>query len=222
MEEPRFPGFDVLDQAGTWDRVTASVVTQRLRPPTDLRFFGPAEEAIARPLLDLLVGQQDDRIVPLVELVDARLAAGSTDGWRYEDLPEDATAWRATLAVLDDDARLRHGKGFAACTVVEQMALVQHVQDAGSGPWHGWPADRVWSLWTRYACTAFYSHPSAWNEIGFGGPAYPRGYKNRGLDRREPWEVADARPTLPDHRPEADRGSDDPARPDVAQVGEVR
>ena len=40
----------------------------------------------------------------------------------------------------------------------------------------------------RYACTAFYSHPWAWNEIGFGGPAYPRGYKNIGLDRREPWE----------------------------------
>jgi hypothetical protein len=44
-------------------------------------------------------------------------------------------------------------------------------------------------MWIRYACVAYYSHPSAWNEIGFGGPAYPRGYKNLGLDRREPWEV---------------------------------
>jgi len=32
---------------------------------------------------------------------------------------------------------------------------------------------------------------TAWNEIGFGGPAYPRGYKNIGIDAREPWEVAD-------------------------------
>jgi hypothetical protein len=52
----------------------------------------------------------------------------------------------------------------------------------------------VWSLWTRYACTAFYSHPAAWNEIGFAGPAYPRGYKNTGVDRREPFEVRDAQP----------------------------
>ena len=51
------------------------------------------------------------------------------------------------------------------------------------------PAKHVWSLWTRYACAAFYSHPWAWNEIGFGGPAYPRGYKNIGVDEREPWEV---------------------------------
>jgi hypothetical protein len=41
----------------------------------------------------------------------------------------------------------------------------------------------------RYACAAFYSHPWAWNEIGFGGPAYPRGYENIGLDKREHWEV---------------------------------
>ena len=43
----------------------------------------------------------------------------------------------------------------------------------------------------RYACGAFYSHPWAWNEIGFGGPAYPRGYKHLALDGREPWEVAE-------------------------------
>ena len=74
------------------------------------------------------------------------------------------------------------------------------MQDLGSARWHGLPAQHVWSLWTRYACTAFYSHPTAWTEIGFAGPAYPRGYKNAGLDRREPFEVPDARP------------GDDPAR----------
>ncbi|MDM4723605.1 hypothetical protein QTQ03_30055 [Micromonospora sp. WMMA1363] len=50
------------------------------------------------------------------------------------------------------------------------------------------------SLWTRYACTAFYAHPDAWSEMGFPGPAYPRGYKNTGVDRREPFEVVDTRP----------------------------
>jgi hypothetical protein len=51
----------------------------------------------------------------------------------------------------------------------------------------------------RYACSAFYSHPWAWNEIGFGGPAYPRGYKYLALGAREPWEVPerDARDPVP-------------------------
>jgi hypothetical protein len=36
---------------------------------------------------------------------------------------------------------------------------------------------------------AFYSHPWAWNEIGFGGPAYPRGYARLGPGQREHWEA---------------------------------
>ncbi len=53
------------------------------------------------------------------------------------------------------------------------------------------PAEHVWNLWIRYATTAFYSHPWAWNEIGFGGPSYPRGYGALGNGQREHWEVAD-------------------------------
>jgi hypothetical protein len=125
-------------------------------------------------------------------MVDARLAAGETDGWRYEDMPEDAQAWRDTLGYLDDDAKLHYGTTFAGASRAGQMALIQAVQDRGSQDWHGLPAGHVWSLWTRYACAAFYSHPWAWNEIGFGGPAYPRGYKNVGVDAREPFEIRDA------------------------------
>ena len=41
---------------------------------------------------------------------------------------------------------------------------------------------------------AYYSHPTAWNEIGFGGPASPRGYVRMGYDKRDDWEPAEARP----------------------------
>ena len=36
---------------------------------------------------------------------------------------------------------------------------------------------------------AYYAHPSAWNEIGFGGPASPRGYVRMDFNRRDPWEA---------------------------------
>ena len=129
-----------------------------------------------------------------MEMIDARLADGQTDGWRYEDMPEDGRAWRDTLAHLDSDAKERFGAGFAYCDGSEQAAIVQAVQDLGSRDWHGLPAGHVWSLWTRYACTALYAHPAAWDEVGFPGPAYPRGYKNIGVDAREPFEVRDAKP----------------------------
>jgi hypothetical protein len=190
----RFPGFDAAAQARHWDPVTAGVVQARLAIPADIRFFTPAQEAIATALCDHLLGQAGDPLVPVVAMIDARLAEQQTDGWRYADMPEDGQAWRDSLAGLDADASAKFGSGFARCAAADQQAVIQAVQDLGSGSWHDLNAGHVWSLWTRYACTAFYAHPAAWNEIGFPGPAYPRGYKHAGVDAREPFEVADARP----------------------------
>lgn len=184
--DPRFPGFDALAQQRHWDPVTAGVVLERVSNVRDFRFFTPDEQAIATVLCDRLLGQSGDARIPIAAMIDARLAEAQTDGWRYADMPEDGQAWRDTLAALRED-------GFASAGEKEQDALIQAVQDA-DGDWHGLPAARVWSLWTRYACTAFYAHPDVWSEMGFPGPAYPRGYKNSGVDRREPFEVRDAQP----------------------------
>jgi Gluconate 2-dehydrogenase subunit 3 len=190
----RFPSFDPVGQSAHWDLVTAGVVLARLGSPADFRFFTPAEQAIATALCDLLLDQSGDARVPVAQSVDSRLAEQETDGWRFDDMPEDGQAWRACLSFLDDDARQKCGRAFADCAESDQRELVQAVQDTGSGDWHGLTAAHVWSLWTRYACTAFYAHPAAWAEMGFPGPAYPRGYKNPGVDGREPFEVRDQAP----------------------------
>jgi hypothetical protein len=196
----RFPGFDPVDQSEHWDPVTAGVVLARLSSPPSFRFFTPGEQAVATALCDRLLDQSSEPRVPVAQFIDSRLAEQETDGWLYDDMPEDAQAWRACLGFLTEDAQAKFGAPFADCGESDQHELIQAVQDLGSGDWHGLNAAHVWSLWTRYACTAFYAHPGAWSEIGFPGPAYPRGYKNPGVDGREPFEVRDARP------------SDDPAR----------
>jgi Gluconate 2-dehydrogenase subunit 3 len=119
----RFPGFDVLDQAPHWDQVMAEVVAARSGPFPELKFFTPAEQACAAALLNLLTGQDEPEEglgVPVLELIDARLAAGETDGWRYDDMPEDGQAWRDTLAYLDADAARRGGSTFADATEEDQ------------------------------------------------------------------------------------------------------
>jgi Gluconate 2-dehydrogenase subunit 3 len=188
----RYPGYDVLGQAPTWDPVTKGVVLRRLGPTPPVRFFTVQEEAVARPMLDRLLAQDEEPRIPVFEQIDARLAEQETDGWHYEDLPPDGEAWRASLAALSSDARERFGRGFAELGERQQKDLLEAVRTAKQ--WHGLPAGRVWNLWIRYAVTAFYSHPWSWNEIGFGGPAYPRGYKNIDLDGLEPWEHQEAEP----------------------------
>ena len=185
-----FPGFDVMSRARAWDPVTRALVEERIAAGPPLHFFAPAEQDTAGALLDRLLAQDAEPKVPLLALIDARLLAGETDGWHYDDMPEDGDAWRHTLHALDEDAA-RHAAGatFATLSRAAQIELLERVRTAET--WHGLPAGRVWSMWMRYACAAFYSHPLAWNEIGFGGPAYPTGYKNLGVDGREAWEVAE-------------------------------
>jgi len=189
-DQGRFPGFDVVGEVEHWDAATAGVVLARLTPQPPIRFFNLAEEATGRALFDQLLDQRGEPRVPVLEMVDARLAEEATDGFRYADMPEDGEAFRRSLAALDSDADQAFGERFALLEWHDQTDLLQAVHDI-KDDWHGLPAGEVWDLWTRYACTAFYSHPWAWNEIGYGGPAYPRGYKNIGIDAREPWEVAD-------------------------------
>ncbi|GAA4983435.1 gluconate 2-dehydrogenase subunit 3 family protein [Kitasatospora paranensis] len=158
----RVPDFDVLDQSDAWDPASAATVYERLRLQPDLRFFTTTEEACAGALLDLLLAQDgppQHPKVPVLQMVDARLAENRTDGWRHRDMPEDGDAWRATLRGLDEDADDQHTAPFAACTAERQRSLVQAVPDLQGDDWHGMPAGHVWSLWTRYACTAFYAHP---------------------------------------------------------------
>lgn len=203
----RYPGFDVMSQAPHWDAATRRVIDKRLQPPGPMEFFTVHEARTVRELVTALLDQSDDEHerIPVTNMIDARLAADKTDGWRYADLPEDREAWRQSLAALDADSHGRFGAPFADVTRDRREALLQDVLEADR--WQGFPVTELWSLWTRYACSAFYSHPSAWNEIGFGGPAYPRGYKNLGLDAREPFEVRDVRPGQdPAREPARDRG----------------
>ena len=179
--EQRFPGYDVTAREGDWDATTSAVVLRRLEPPEPTRFFGKSEEAIVRQLLDRLLAQDNDPRVPVFEVIDQRLADRQGDGYRYEDMPEDPEAWRRSVAALESDAHAAVGICFADLDPQGQRDIIERVRLC-EGEWHGLPAKRVFSLWMRYACGAFYAHPWAWNEIGFGGPAYPTGYKHLALD----------------------------------------
>lgn len=192
----RFTGFDVLREAGTWDAETAGVVLGRLRASGDLRFFTSQDAGIARCLLDRLLAQDDEPRIPVLEDIDRRLADGDGDGWRHEEMPEDPEAWHRSLVELDRLAQHRTGGGFCELDRRRQDDLIEHIRTADR--LGDMPAAWVWNLWMRYALAAFYAHPWSWNEIGFGGPAYPRGYKSLGLDALEPWERRESRPRDPE------------------------
>jgi hypothetical protein len=192
----RYPDFDVFDAADTWDEATTRVVTARLHFDDPLRFFAPEEVPTLRAFCDVAMAQDAEPRVPVAEMVDEKLAAGRLDGFQYADMPDDRDTWHLVLAGLDETAESRYGRPtFSACDPEGQEAIVGDLAEGklSGGSFGKLNVKRAWSVCMRMILAAFYAHPWALNEIGFGGPAYPRGYMRLGpLSTLEPFEKSGA------------------------------
>jgi hypothetical protein len=190
----RYPDYNVLDEADHWDAVTRQVVMERVENVPPVKFFTQPEAATLSAFFDTVLAQDREPRIPVLAMIDAKIFSGKREGYRYDDMPDDGEALRRVAAGLDAAAR-QHG----AADFVVASGEVRHavVQAFANGELHGevWdelPCSHAWAVIMREALSAFYSHPWAWNEIGFGGPAYPRGYARFGKGQREEWEGAPA------------------------------
>jgi hypothetical protein len=189
----RYGDYDVLTQADHWDEVTREVVLARVGDPGPLRFFDEAQARTLQAFLDVVLAQDYEPRVPLLAMVDAKLADGKLDGFRYAEMPDDRETWRQLARGLDQSCFPAGGGGFADATEPVRRGVVEGLS-AGTlrgGVWERLPPSLVWQVVMRAALSEFYSHPWAWNEIGFGGPAYPRGYARLSAGQRESWEHAE-------------------------------
>jgi hypothetical protein len=207
----RYPDYDVLEQAGHWDDVTREVVLGRVEKVPPLRFFSVREATTLSVLCDLLTAQDGEPRIPLINFVDEKYHEGKLDGFQFHDMPDDRDTWRLVARGLDEEAQARGGaETFAAASAQAQHGIVS---DFAEGKLHSQAmrqlnVDRAFSVVMRATLAAYYSHPWAWNEIGFGGPAYPRGYSRFGSPHlqaaeREAWEGQEAYDEDPvTHQPE--------------------
>ena len=189
----RYPNYDVFDAVDTWDAATRAVIETRMRlAGATLRFFTVEEEPTLRAFCDTALAQDSEPRVPVAEFVDDKLAAGRLDGYQYADMPDDRDTWRLVLRGLDEVARARYGKAdFADAEQDTRNAIVEDFSHArlSGGAWEQLNVERAWTVVMHAILTGFYSHPWAWNEIGFGGPAYPRGFMRLGpISTLEPFE----------------------------------
>jgi hypothetical protein len=186
----RYPDYNVLDETRHWDEETRRVVLSRVEEVPPLRFFTAPEAVTLGAFCDAVMAQDREPKIPVLNMVDAKLFAGQLDGFRYIDMPDDRETWRRVAAGLDAAARQHGSSDFATASHEVQSRVI----DAFSkGELHGqvWdelPPSKAFSVVMRAVLSAFYSHPWAWSEIGFGGPAYPRGYARLGAGQRESWE----------------------------------
>lgn len=195
-----YPGYSTLGQRNFWDAATREEVEKRVYQVPPIRFFTAHELPLITAVCDRVLPQHDrlpEVRIPIVNYLDERLFENKIDGYRYEDMPPDREAHRLGLKAIEATALTIHGRSFIELGPLEQDFILKSIHDgkklAAQDVWMRMSIDRYWHLLVQDCVTAYYAHPWAWDEIGYGGPAYPRAYTRLEGGMPEPWEVDEQR-----------------------------
>jgi hypothetical protein len=195
MQPGYYPGYSTLGQQNFWDAATRTVVLDRVYNVPPIRFFTPEEAHLMESICEHIIPQSDrddSRRIPILPVIDKRLFDDTHDGYRFEKMPPDREAFRLGLRAIDEMSQLQHGLPFVEIGALEQDQLLRSLQQAkprgADETWKRMPPERFWMLIVQDCIEAYYAHPWAWDEIGYGGPAYPRAYTRLENGLPEPWE----------------------------------
>lgn len=196
-----YPGYDVLKKRDTpsWNEATRKVVDDRLNNVPPRRFFSETDYASLRAVIDTLLPQPErteTQRIPVEAFIDEMLYSNRPGGTRYADALPMRETWRLGVSAIEHESRLMHGRCFSDLSESERRALFDAIDagDVDEAVWTGLHPRRFFRhVLLKEAVKIYYAHPSAWSEIGFGGPAAPRGYVRLGPDARDPWEAEESR-----------------------------
>jgi hypothetical protein len=194
----RYPDYNVLDKWSSpdWDDQTREVVRQRLEAIPPIRFFTDKEAHLLAAIAERIVPQPDRgqaNRIPVVPWIDEKLYEDKRDGYRYEDMPPQPDAWRMGLEGINELARvLFDGKEFIDVDPLSQDVVLTHLE-RGDPPGATWKLMSAARFFKDLLCSTivkiYYAHPLAWNEIGYNGPASPRGHVRNWQGGVDPWEA---------------------------------
>lgn len=190
-----YTNYDVLEKRDSlsWNDATRRAIAKRLSIPRVPRFFSERQWQTLDAVCWRILPQADDRPpIPIAALLDATLLIDDTQGFRTDPLPYDQDAWRLGLKALDIEAQAIYGAAFHVLPPSTQDGLLSRAQggDLHHPAWQPMTAQLFFEKRILVDIPAmYYSHPTSWSEIGFGGPASPRGYVRMELNRRDPWEA---------------------------------
>jgi hypothetical protein len=200
-EQPGYyPGHRTLAQQAYWDDATRRVVLDRVNNVPPLRFFTAEEATVMQAVVDRIL-PQDDRIaakrISILNVIDKRLYDDIQDGYRFDGMPKDREAFHLGIKGIEAIAQKLYQRPFEVLEAPEQDRVLETLHDgnppAGEAFWKQMSVTHFWQLVVQDCIEGYYSHPYAWDEIGFGGPAYPRGYMRLERGEPEPWEKGEQR-----------------------------
>lgn len=192
-KESHYPTYDVMNEKDHWDDHTQSIVTSRIVHQQQPGFLTEMEnQMLQRICAHLTFDKRDEIIQFIIDHINQSLSSSIGEGQRKPGVLKGDLLIREGLRALDQKAKEQFFMNFILLTEKEQVSLLKEISQQQTSPGSYWemivPADFFKKLLTL-TIEAYSSYPTIWSEMGYGGPAYPRGYVRTQLGQLDPWEA---------------------------------
>lgn len=183
-----YPDFDVMAESAHWDENTRHLVESRLKRPGMPKFFSPIEFNLLKAAMGRLVDETDDEILGRVAgHIDEHLANEWGQGFHKVGVPAENQLFRDGLDWLEATGVQLYQRSFLQLNPWEMDDVLGKIQ-RGEVMWTNIPPREFFQKLLFTTVDFFFSQPDIWSEIGYGGPAYPRGYYRIEYGLKDPWE----------------------------------
>lgn len=189
----RYPSYDLLNEKEHWDEHTREIVLKRLGPFDKYKFLNEREAEMILAIAKHIVYDERKEILDyVVHHFDSILSSPIGEDQRKVGTPPRDALIRQGLKAIDKLAEKRFGATYLEIDSKEQLILLEEL-DKGTAvqlsEWKKIPQRELFKKLSTEIVSAYYSHPVVWSEIGYGGPAYPRGYVRVEKGLTDPWEA---------------------------------
>jgi len=188
-----YPSFHVMEEQDAWDDHTQSVVNARLTATEQYQFLNEMEASMLSVISALLVADTSPEVTRFIlQHIDQTLHSSNGESQRKVGVPPGKTLIRQGLLALDKSARSGHSDAFLSLAPSIQRQLLHDIsldKAAPAADWTGVPQQPFFQKLMSMTIESYCSHPKIWSEIGYAGPAYPRGYVRTQLGQIDPWEA---------------------------------
>jgi hypothetical protein len=183
--------FDVMNEKEHWDPHTTEIVERRLHSH-NLSVLKHDEACTLFELCSALLAEKRNPILSYVTYhFDSKLKSDIGEGQRKKNVPKQMQLIQTGLQLLNEHCEKHYRMDFCHIEDEERKDLIGQML-SGSLKLQGqaeFPTKDFIKKILDVAASAYYSHPTVWSEIGYAGPAYPRGYVRSELGLTDPWEA---------------------------------
>jgi hypothetical protein len=188
-----YPAYDVWEQHAEWDPNTRQIVGKRRAPQVAHQFFSREEAVLVQTLASVLTDEHRLEVLTYVtQHLDESVASPVGEAQRKVGVPPKQELYRQGLIGVNEASHAKFGADFIALSRDRQVAVLADLEKGtvpSSAAWDRLSPKDFFNKLLHDVVSAYYSHPLVWSDIGYGGPAYPRGYVRVEKGLVDPWEA---------------------------------